>query len=720
MACSGLVVLSSACRKEKKVESLPTVKSELAKATSAALPVAPELTSNQLGSMPGIIYQSQAKSPIFWQPWTKETLARAKASNRLIFAVVALPQYAGFDEAMRELSSDPEIVAAIHQKYVPVLIDGESSREFGQLTAVLCAEVKRPLRLPLFLWMTSEANPVTWVPAIQQKTTNIASLFKQSDATVTELWDKDSSYVMSNSALDNKGRMVRMTPRSEEDPASQSSTADTLAGIRQLTSLYDPITRTFDEAGGFIPTGVFDLLSTTVAHPGVPADLKSRCLTVIKELSKDVIGSAMIDPIDGGAFSIRKYSYWSFPDFSRDCFVQARSALALLNCYRVTNDPLMLHRALEIIKFTEKSYRTDDGLFVIGLALTQDPSPWLWTVDDIKKALPPEDVDWWIKMTGMKENGNLTIDVDPGRKYIRENSLGMSMSPAEIAASQSLSLTDFNPRFNAAREKLLKIRDARVTPPLRDTSATASASFQMASVYAAAFGVTGDEAFRQKAVATLKRCQEVFVENGKLRNFTQEAPSSIGAARAFTYVHALQATLDLCVIDSDPAWLDWNAKIATAAAELFVGDRYIKECSDDAKLIDLPLSDSFMLFSDSTAGLLSQAAARLAEHGRPLPSALSDLVVRLPQNVARYPLPYTDHLRAALARHFKVSVIYGEQLSPELKLALQRLPNRVFHPRPATSGEKVPSGSVWITYPDGKTRVLSDVKSLKEALLPFP
>ena len=140
----------------------------------------------------------------------------------------------------------------------------------------------------------------------------------------------------------------------------------------------------------------------------------------------------------------------------------------------------------------------------------------------------------------------------------------------------------------------------------------------MVSAYAAAFGVTGDEKFREKAVNLLDKARETFSDGPILRLFSKPAPNSIGAGRAFLYGLALQAALDVSAITSDEKWLDWSEDLATTAAELFTDAEFLKECPDDAKIIDLPVTDLVMLFDDSTAGLISFAECRLAERERPL------------------------------------------------------------------------------------------------------
>src|SRR6478609_5637666 len=84
--------------------------------------VAVELETNGLDSLPGAVYRNQADSPIHWQPWTKETMDRAKAANRLVFAVIAMPQQPGFQSVLASLTKDRGMVSLINDNYVPVLI----------------------------------------------------------------------------------------------------------------------------------------------------------------------------------------------------------------------------------------------------------------------------------------------------------------------------------------------------------------------------------------------------------------------------------------------------------------------------------------------------------------------------------------------------------------------------------------------------------------------
>lgn len=708
----ALAVGSVGCRKKTNAAPVTAV------STRPVGIVDPSLESNNISLLPGAIYQNQAKSPIHWQPWTKETLDHAKAANRLVFAVIAMPQQKGFQKVLATLAADANRVTEINENYVPILIDGDASREMGLLTADLSVEIKRPLQLPLFLWMTPGGNPVAWIPV--GRTAEVAQLFTHSHSMVSRMWADDASYVEKNSELDNQNRRARFSQRKNANVMSKQPALDAVKAVRQMTSLYDPYSRNFDEAGGLFPAGALDLLATTAIQPGVSPEVRAKCVETTRELLKDLLPSPMFDPLEGGVFISRAGGSWALPSFSKNCAAQARVAETLINAYRATGNTAALEKALGLIAFAETAYQTPEGLFSVGMGEETAPASWLWSDEDIEKALPPEDAAWWIKATGMKGLGNLPSEADPRREFFRSNSIGLSKTVAELAAEQGQKMEQFAPRFEAARKKLLEVRNARLGPQDRDTTSHAPTTLRMVSAYAAAFGATGDVKYREKAVSLLEKARVAFSDGPKLRVFSKDSPKSVGEGRAFLYSLALQSALDVSVITSDEKWLAWSEDLASTAAELFTSAEFLKECPDDAKILDLPVTDLVMLFDDSTAGLISFAECRLAERQRPLATTFSQLATPLPTYATERPILHTDLLQATVAREFRVTIVTGANLSPEMKLATERIPPRMVQKRSAKSPDEVSAGAVMVVLSSGETSMVSTPAALEEALLPLP
>ncbi len=632
------------------------------------------LQDNRVGGLPGAVYRSQKDSRINWQPWTEETLEVARESKRLVLAVVALPQQPSFFSVFRELEEDPDVVDRINGNYVPVLIDGDAIREIGILTADLCAEIGSGLQLPLMIWMTPDANPVAWIPLPSSKENAIPELFTQSHVMVGCMWLDDPSYVLKNSRMDQKNRSSRMLKRIRTREISVDPGNDATRALRQLTSLYDPVSRTFDEAGGLFPCGAMDLLALGARLETIPEDLREKSRMVAGNLLDDLLESPMFDPLDGGAFSSRRGTTWALPGFYRDCATQARIVSSLLDCFEVTGDKRGLHRGIGILDFIERKYSTGNGLFALGSEGAGDTERWLWRVEDIRPVLTGEELQIWTEATGMKSMGNLPSEVDPLREYFRSNSIAMAKTPEAIAASRGIDPAEARSLFESARRKLLKIRDERMDHETNRGEANAAATFRVVSAYASAYRITGDDNFRKKAVTTLEKARSHFSRGPELRLYGGNVPGNLVAGRAFLYALALQAALDVAAISLDEAWLMWADDLGTTAAELFGRDKYILECSPDANLTGLPISDIAMLFDESTAGLLGMSGARLAALGRPLLGVLETHAAKLPMASIHSPILHTDAIQAALVREYATTYIYGSEISGETKAALSRKP----------------------------------------------
>lgn len=712
----------SSCRKSKAVTKEPSGKPlEVEKVA--------QLEANRLAGLPGAVYQSQAGSPIHWQPWTPETMEAAKRSWRLIFCVIALPQQTDYLEVLKRLADDPDLVSTINRDYVPVLIDGDASREMGILTADLCAEIRQPLQLPLFLWMTHEGNPVAWLPVRGgDGVSGAAAMFRQSHSMVHKTWEEDlrtmtregkPSYVLGNSALDNATRRERIQNRKMTKSVSEQPAVDVLRSMRQLASLYDPYTRSFDETGGLFPASAMETLAMVATRPGLPDELKARSQETVRYLLDDLLPSAMFDPLDGGVFNSRRGADWELPSFIRDCSSQARAAVALMKASKATGNKRAQEQALALLGFAEKEFMTADGLFTVGLTRDPEPLQWMWTVEEVEKVLGAQDAAWWIKATRMKGLGNLPSESDPRREFFRSNTIGWKQTPAEIAMGLGLTPEEFAPRLEAARAKLLAVRKARIGDGPKDTAARVTPTLRMVMAYAEAYSTTGDEVWRKKAVDLLGKARAAFSDGPHLKVFPDHVPPTIGDGRAFVYGLSLQAALDVHAITLDDQWLDWSEDLATTAAEMFTGNGFLKECPDDARLIDLPITDLVMLFDDSTAGMVSSAECRLAVLGRPLVASFSELAIPLPTYTVDRPVLHTDLLQATVMRHYPSTVLLGKDLPPELLAAVCQLPPRSVIRRNALDGEEVPAGAVKVLLPGDEKRVITTAHGLREAVLPL-
>lgn len=713
IAIAGLCSLGGCGKKGGDMERMP----ELTASASWKL-----AEMNNLGGLPGIVYSSSASSPIHWQPWVKESIEMARESRRLMLVVIALPQYPSHSRILEHLASDSRIVEEINRSYVPILVDGDAVREIGLVTADLCAEIGSGLRLPLLVWMTPDCNPVAWIPLPSDEPGSVGELFKQSHGMVSSMWAEDPQYVSQNSRIDQGNRAERMMKRLAERETSTDPAADSLRALRQLTSFYDPSSRTYDEAGGLFPSGSIDLLSMGARMEGIPDDLREKCSETLEMLLDDLLYSAMFDPLDGGVFSSRRGSTWSLPGFYRDCATQARIAISLLDASEVTGNKRALEQALRILEFAEKTYRTPGGLYSLEGGMAGDTQNWLWLHEDVSGLLSPQEQAAWFCASGMQVAGNLPSEADPQREYLRANSISLAKTSEQVAEALGTNLEATQDILAQVREKLLKVRNSRLKPAGENRPGNAAATFRAVSAHATAFRITGDERFREHAVSTLAKAKVAFSDGPRLKTYATDAPASLIAGRAFVYGLAIQAALDVAAVTLDEEWILWAGDLSSTASEIFIHEETLRECPSYADLSGLPIMDFAMLFDETSVGLLSMANSRLNALGIPMVPSFGKRVDGLPLDSLMTPVPHTDVIQATLMWQFGTTYVLGAKAPEEMRQAIARRPLKGVNRRAASTmapqeAAPDPGGAILIS-PGGNIRRIVSVDDLAVPSLP--
>jgi uncharacterized protein YyaL (SSP411 family) len=706
---TAMLLLSAGCGRKTRDVALPS--------GVVALPDA-----NMLAGLPGQVYGSQETSQIHWQPWTKASLEKARDTERLVLAVIALPQQPALAAILNELSSDPETVALINETYVPILIDGDSVREIGLLTAELCAEIGSGLQLPLMVWMTPDACPVGWRPLPPPGNNSAVEVFAQAHEVVARTWFDDPGYVSKNSQRDQDNRRRRMLERISTREVSDTPGADAQRALRQLTTLYDPLSRTFDEAGGLFPNGVLDLLTMAVTMENLPEDLRTRSRKVLGMLLDDLMPSPMFDPLDGGVFNAKMSRSWALPAFNRDCVSQARVIVSLLNAYEATGDRRALDRALGVLRFAESRCGTAEGLFRMDTGAYGEVKKWLWWHEDVASILTDEELAVWMPASGMKMDGNLSPEVDPMSEYFRGSSIAFVKSAEEIAGSLGLDPNLVSGTLERAKRKLSVAREKRLGEAFVVGEANAVATFRMVSAYATLYRVTGDTAYRDLAAETLGKAKANFTKGLRLKSFAGDAADSLTAGRAFLYGVAIQAALDVHAVTLDRSWLVWAGDLSSTVAEDFAAEGNIRECPPSADLIKLPVMDAAMLFDESTVGLISMSVSRLEALGIPVAPSLKGKVGALPISALDSPIPHTDLIQAALVREFGMTYIFGENIADTMREALARSPLKGVNRREAKpsdpDGRSPKPGEVLRIARGGEASPVKSVSEIKVPHLP--
>ncbi|RYF99622.1 MAG: hypothetical protein EON94_10985, partial [Caulobacteraceae bacterium] len=430
---------------------------------------------------------------------------------------------------------------------------------------------------------------------------------------VVKMWKDDPQFTYRNSKADHDMRVARLVP---PDAVADAATRDAflIRATRQLNSQYEADIGIISGSGGLFPLGILQCLASSANDPAIPADVAKRSREAVTAFGNHVLQSAMVDPLDGGVYSVRLGKTWDLPMSHRTCMTQARAARALVSLHASTGDARSLEVAIGAVKFAEDQFATPDGLFSNQRQPTPDRQrEFMWTREQLEAALTPQEFALWKALCGVQDLGNLATEADPTREFFRLNTLSMRLPLAEAAAKAKVDAAQAPALLESGRKKLLDARLARLPLPPPVTVGAASPSFRMVSAYVALFTATGEPAWRDKALALAKRARETFSNDNLLIELGPPVPEAVRDARAFTYALAIQAALDLAEVTLDENWRLWAGDLVTVVAEQFTekDTGRLLEARPASTPLTLPLVDRTMLFDDSTAGLMRMNTARL-------------------------------------------------------------------------------------------------------------
>lgn len=675
----------------------------------------PELNENQLQDAPTTFLRSAAKSKIHWQNWNPSVLEKAADANRMIFAIIGSARYPGCFETLEALDNDPALIRSLNENFVPVLADIDMSRETGLIAYALSPETGSPIAFPFIILLSPEGSPVTWQPLQYRDDRSIRDFFDNSVEVVTRLWD-DPKYINEDSAdkLARRQENLALPDPSVEDPEERKSQFQ--AALRRINSFYDADIGSVSGAGGLFPFGVFDSLILAQYNPILPAQLRANSKNILDAYTQTILGSAMVDPLDGGIYPSRRGSSWNLPLFRRDCVTQARVIHSLARMHQLGQVEQSLSTALGAMRFAESHFLTPEGLFSLTANSSDAPDKeWLWTLEQVSSVLSDEEMSVWTAISELKSLGNLPSEADPMRRYFRLNALSYRLPVDEVATITGFESNKTKALLESGRKKLLKARENRFATPRADPTPSAAASFRMISAYAALFTATGDPQWRDKAVALGKISRTTFCASRFINELPNGTPDSMSDGRAFTYTIAAQAAIDLGAITIDDEWYLWALDLSTLLAEHFVTeDGRLVEVRSIAKVIDLDYENRIMIFDASTTGIVRLNLARLSALGFKTPPALKPWLTSMPP-IEKAPIIFTDTLNA-MSYHWSHSrVDVGPEASEDLFNAVCMLPLELFERRV----QRDAADSVKVTPFESETSLITDPAAIP-ALIKTP
>ena len=612
--------------------------------------------SNRLMNEKSPYLLQHAHNPVDWYPWGDEAFAKAKSEDKPIFLSIGYSTCHWCHVMAHESFEDDEVAALLNANFVAIKVDREERPDIDSVYMTVCQALTGEGGWPLTIVMSPDKRPFfagTYFP--KDKKYGRLGLIELLQRLLYE-WRHNRAKV--ESAGEQIAKAISSTHERPESTAGPTA--------QWLSDAFHNLAAEFDaEYGGFGSAPKFPTphnLSFLLRYHAQTGDMDAlhmatKTLTAMRE-------GGIWDEV---GFGFARYSVdrrWLIPHFEKMLYDNALLAIAYLEAFQVTEEPLFARTAKQIFEYVVREMRAPEGVFYSAQDADSEGEEgkfYAWDADEIQRVLAgvlgPETADLYCQYYGVTDHGNFD-----GRNIL--NTIGRSDDV--FCHEHAISPEAFHQQLEAARQTLFAVRETRIHPH-KDDKVLTSWNGLMIAALAKAAQVLGEPSYADLAAESARFIlTHLRREDGRLLARYREGDAGIlgylddYAFLVWGLIELYEAAFDESVLQ---AAIDLSRQMLTLFADPDGGGLFLTG-SDGEALIARPkeVYDGALPSGNSVAAMNLIRLARLTGDVS-LEQAAEVTLRAFSAQVENYPSGYTHYLMAAmhLLAPGKEIVIVGER-----------------------------------------------------------
>ena len=490
-------------------------------------------------------------NPVDWYPWGPEALAAARERDVPILLSIGYSACHWCHVMERESFEDPETAAFMNERFVCIKLDREERPDLDAIYMEACQAMTGQGGWPLNVFLTPEQVPYyagTYFPP--QERQGMPSWTTVLDA-VREAWDEraDEIRATSDKVAERLQGGAALRPAPDQLDASVLDTA-----IEGLTRMYDAENGGFGGAPKFPPASTIEFL--------LARGERRMSLDTLRAMA----GGGMYDQVGGGFARYSVDARWLVPHFEKMLYDNALLARAYLHGWQASGDELLRRVCEETLEWMLAELRGPEGGFMSALDADSEGEEglfYVWTPDQLRDALGPEDAETAAAYFGVHPGGNFE-----GRTILTRG----DAEPEDLAA---------------IRRRLYEARAERVWPGLDDKRLAAWNALAIAALAEAGAVLERPDFLDAARGAAEFVLRDLRDDGGRLLRTYKDGQAKLNA---YLEDHAflLDALLTLYESTFEPRWFTEARALADTMIERFADDErggFFETSSDHEQLV---------------------------------------------------------------------------------------------------------------------------------------
>ncbi len=500
-------------------------------------------------------------NPVHWYAWGDEAFKAAREENKPIFLSIGYSTCHWCHVMEHESFERPEVAEVMNRSFINIKVDREERPDIDEIYMAALHAMGQRGGWPLSIFLTQELKPFyggTYWPREQF----LIILEK-----LILIWKEQPDKIMGSG--DQILEYVKAQKNAELGSIDLSE--------KVFSEFYKYSEATFDRYwGGFGPA------------PKFPHAMQLALLLRIHRRSQDPLALEMAshsldkmargglyDHLGGGFARYSTDERWLIPHFEKMLYDNALLAKTYLEAYQLTHHEMFSGVARETLDYILRDMAHSEGGFYSAEDADSEGEEgkfYVWTYDEVKKLLTPNEFELFHQVYGLTINGNFEHHTN------------------HLSLQNNFSWQDKkNPLLQSASQKLFAERKKRIHPH-RDDKILTSWNGLMMSAMALGYQVLGDQKYLE---ALQKTYDFILRKSGLYQNEKLLARYREGEARFAGYLddyaYLIQGILDLYECNFDSKLLQQALELQNKQKELFGdtqnGGYFFSDGSDSSLLI---------------------------------------------------------------------------------------------------------------------------------------
>lgn len=487
-----------------------------------------------------------AHNHVQWYPWGDEALQKAIAEDKPILVSIGYAACHWCHVMERESFEDAATAAIMNKHFINIKIDREERPDLDHIYMDAVQAMAGSGGWPLNVFLTPGKKPFyggTYFPpkpivnraSWQQVLTAVADAFANKRAAIEEQANglTNHLYQSNNFGIQDAEQIINIE---QMDVACDN-----------LLQQADAMWGGFGGAPKFPQTFSIQFLLRYANIEKKKNAEKADAALAQALLSVDkMIDGGIYDQLGGGFARYATDAEWLAPHFEKMLYDNALIVAALSEAYQITKNEKYSTAIAETLAFTERELMHPANGFYAALDADSEGEEgkfYVWSLEEIQEILG-DDATVFCDYYNISKNGNWE-----GKNILRV------LEPLPLfAGNRQYEISNLELLLKNCRQKLLLAREKRIRPAL-DDKIILSWNALMNTAYSKAFAATGNEQYKETAIANMLFLTSAFEDSeGTLhhvwKNDTAKYPAFLD-----DYAALIQALLQLHRITANTDWL---------------------------------------------------------------------------------------------------------------------------------------------------------------------